>query len=87
MEVVAVFGFIPLLRAPTMFKCERNGAVAFLQLYVDDFLLGSTDVDVLDEAQEFMFKKFKVKCTNEIKKFVGIELDLRKEEIFIHSSV
>ena len=41
---VKQFGFKPLLRAPTMFVKEEEGKYAYMQLYVDDFLLGSQDL-------------------------------------------
>ena len=83
-DVVAEFGSKPLQRAPTMFTVEKDGATAYLQLYVD--LLRSRSSKLSDEVQEFLFKKFKVTCTAEINKFVGLEIDNRKEDLYLHQS-
>jgi len=51
---------------------------------VDDFLLGSTDLNLLEECQEFLQKTFKVKCTENIEKFVGLQLKNQGKELFLH---
>ena len=81
---VKEFGFIPLRRAPTIFVLRRNGESAYLELYVDDFVLGSTSESLLEECEDFLEEKFKVKCTDNLKKFVGIELFNKKNKLYLH---
>ena len=81
---VKKFNFTPLDRAPTMFIKVEEGEVAYLQLYVDDFLCGSTSKKLLNKCEEFFRKTFNIKCTYKVEKFVGLQLNNSSKGLFLH---
>ena len=81
---VAKFDFKPLPRVPTLFILRRGNKVIYLQLYVDDFLLGSVHKDLLAECDELLKKKFQVKCTSDISKFVGMQIERKNGKVYVH---
>ena len=83
-EVVEEIGLKPLPRAPTMFILTEGKDKLYLQLYVDDFIMGSLSKKLINKVQEFLYDKLRVKCTQDIQKFVGIELEHTKEGLYIH---
>ena len=84
-NIVEGIGFKVSERAPTLFVLKgTEDKSVYLQLYVDDFLLGSKDVTVLKEVKKKLFKLLKVKFTEKIEKFVGVEIENKREGIFLH---
>ncbi len=45
-DTVKEIGMKPLKRSPCLFKLEKNGEVCHLTLYVDDFLVSSTSLNL-----------------------------------------
>ena len=58
----------------------KNGKFIFLVLYVDDILLASSDVSLLQETKKFLSSKFDMKDLGEASYVLGIEIhrDRRK---------
>ena len=58
----------------------KNGRFIFLVLYVDDILLASSDVSLLQETKKFLSSKFDMKDLGEASYVLGIEIhrDRRK---------
>eukprot|EP00924_Labyrinthula_sp_SR-Ha-C_P002217 augustus_masked-scaffold_19-processed-gene-4.37-mRNA-1 protein AED:0.39 eAED:0.40 QI:0/-1/0/1/-1/1/1/0/1346 len=83
-DVVKHFGLKPSARCPSLFSCEKDGASLWLVLYVDDFLIGSKDLRLMALCEVFLLEKFKVKCTSEVNKFVGLQLMRGKSGVAIH---
>ena len=83
-EVVEKFGLKPSLRSPCLFMVSKKGSTLYLQLYVDDFLFGSQDVKLVQECEDFLLKEFQVKSTQDVTKFVGMEIDRSEKGLFMH---
>ena len=83
-EEVAKFGLKPMQRTPTIFKLKEGNEVLFLILYVDDFLIGSQSAKLLEKVKKNLFEAFKVKCTEEINKFIGMQVENEGNNLFIH---
>ena len=83
-NTVAEIGFRPLQRAPTMFILVDGEIKVYLQLYVDDFLMASTNWNALEKCIKLLEKKFRVKCTTDINKFVGLQIENSGCELAIH---
>ena len=58
----------------------KNGKFIFLILYVDDILLASSDVNLLQEMKKFLSSNFDMKYLGEASFVLGIEIhrDRRK---------
>jgi hypothetical protein len=52
----------------------KNGKYIFLILYVDDILLASSDVTLLQETKGFLSSKFDMKDLGEASFVLGIEI-------------
>jgi hypothetical protein len=52
----------------------KNGKFIFLILYVDDILLTSSDVRLLQETKQFLSSKFDMKDLGEASYILGIEI-------------
>ena len=52
----------------------KNGKFIFLILYVDDILLASSDVSLLQETKEFLSSNFDMKDLGEASYVLGIEI-------------
>ena len=85
-KILAKFGLKPSRRSPCLFYFERDGKILWLQLYVDDFIYGSTCEELMTEFGNFLEKELQVKSTDDIKKFVGVELKFDNSNLFIHQN-
>ncbi len=83
-KVVRKFGLRPSRRSPCLFTYEQDEKLLTLQLYVDDFLFGSTDINLMESFMKFLEKELQVKSTNEIKKFVGFEMNKHLKNLELH---
>ena len=63
----------------TKFKKEKY---IFLVLYVDDILLASSDVNLLQETKKFLSSKFDMKDFGEASFVLGIEIHRDREKGF-----
>ena len=52
----------------------KNGRFIFLILYVDDILLASSDVSLLQETKKFLSSNFDMKDLGEASYVLGIEI-------------
>ena len=66
-------GFTESVNAPGFFVLRRDSLPVYLCLYVDDFLMASLAVAILDSLQQDILNKFPAKFTSKLDKFVGIE--------------
>ena len=83
-KIMEKHGFKCTMRSPCLFVLEKNGEILYLQIYVDDYLSGSTSNDLLTEVSDILKEEFKVKTTREVTKFVGLEVTFEKERMFVH---
>lgn len=60
-------------------KTEDNVNV-FLLIYVDDLIVGSSSLDLVKKVKSELSSKFKLKDKQELKYFLGLEIDHNREE-------
>ena len=74
------FGFKENVEDNCIYAKFKNERFIFLVLYVDDILLASSDVSLLQETKKFLSSKFDMKDLGEASYVLGIEIhgDRRK---------
>jgi len=82
-EILKEFGLLPMKRSPCIFAKGQGRDRLVLILYVDDFIFGCKNYDIVLSCEEFLKEKLQVKCTKDVKKFVGAQFDFR-EGLFLH---
>jgi hypothetical protein len=80
-RTIRKFGFKENVVDNCVYAKFNNGKCIFLILYVDDVLLASSDVNLLQETKKFLSSKFDMKDHGEASFVLGIEIhrDRRKE--------
>jgi hypothetical protein len=73
-ETIRKFGFKKDEEDNCIYAKFKNGKFIFLILYVDDILLASSDVDLLQETKKFLSSKFDMKDLGEASFVLGIEI-------------
>ena len=73
-ETIRKFGFKENEEDNCIYAKFKNGKFIFLILYVDDILLASSDVDLLQETKKFLSSKFDMKDLGEASFVLGIEI-------------
>jgi capsid portal protein len=68
------FGFEENVENNCVYAKFKNGKFIFLILYVDDILLASSDVNLLQETKKFLSSKFDMKDTGEASFVLGIKI-------------
>ena len=72
---IITIGFKPLLTDPCLYICEANNTiVSVLKLYVDDMIVYAREESFLDNFKEQLLTRFKIRSTDVISDFVGLEL-------------
>ena len=79
-ETIRKFGFKENEEDNCIYAKFKNGKYIFLILYVDDILLASSDINLLQETKKFLSSKFDMKDLGESSFVLGIEIhrDRRK---------
>ncbi|GJT03567.1 putative ribonuclease H-like domain-containing protein [Tanacetum coccineum] len=67
----------------TLFIKKDKGDILLVQVYVDDIIFGSTKKSLCDEFEQMMHKKFQMSSTGELTFFLGLQVQQKKDEIFI----
>lgn len=57
-----------------MFAKVQKGSIIILLVYVDDLLIASNDVDVVNRFKLFLDNKFKLKDFGTLKCFLGLKV-------------
>ena len=73
-ETIRKFGFKKNKEDNCIYAKFKNGKFIFLVLYMDDILLASSDVDLLQETNKFLSSKFDMKDLGEASFVLGIEI-------------
>lgn len=68
------FGFQENVEDNCIYSKFKNGRFIFLILYVDDILLASSDVSLLQETKKFLSSNFDMKDLGEASYVLGIEI-------------
>jgi hypothetical protein len=72
-EMITKFGFKEKVENNCVYAKFKNGKIIFLKLYVDDILLASSEVNMLQETKQFLSSKFDTKDLGEASYVLGIE--------------
>ena len=73
-ETITKFGFKANIEDNCVYAKFKNGKFIFLILYVDDILLASSDVRLLQETKIFLSSNFDMKDIGEASYVLGIEI-------------
>ena len=57
-----------------------------VQIYVDDIIFGSTNRSLCKEFSKMMQEEFEMSMMGELKFFLGIQINQRKEGVYVHQS-
>jgi hypothetical protein len=68
---------------PTLFTKTCNGDLFICQIYVDDIIFGSTNLESCEEFSGVMTYKFKMSMMGELTYFLGFQLKQLKEGTFL----
>jgi hypothetical protein len=79
-------GFEVGLIDPTLFTKKVNGELFICQLYVDNFIFGSTNKAFNEEFSKLMTDKFEMSIMGEMKFFLGFEIKQLREGTFINQA-
>ncbi|GJX04028.1 retrovirus-related pol polyprotein from transposon TNT 1-94 [Tanacetum coccineum] len=69
-----------------VYKVEKalyKGDILLVQVYVDDIIFGSTKKDLCVEFEKLMHEKFQMSSTGELTFFLGLQVQQKKDDIFI----
>jgi hypothetical protein len=79
-RTIKSFGFKENVEDNCVYAKFKNGKFIFLVLYVDDILLASSDISLLQETKRFLSSKFDMKDLGEAEFVLGIQIhrDRRK---------
>ncbi|GJV71884.1 putative reverse transcriptase domain-containing protein [Tanacetum coccineum] len=67
----------------TLFIKKDKGDILLVQVYVDDIIFGSTKKSLCDEFEGLMHKRFQMSSMGELTFFLGLQVQHKKDEIFI----
>ncbi|GJT49300.1 retrovirus-related pol polyprotein from transposon TNT 1-94 [Tanacetum coccineum] len=67
----------------TLFIKRQQGHILLVQIYVDDIIFGSTKQELCDEFEKLMTDKFKMSSMRELTFFLGLQIQQKKNGIFI----
>jgi hypothetical protein len=68
---------------PTLFTRTINKGLFICQIYVDDFIFGSTNKSYCEEFSRIMIHKFEMSVMGELKYFLGFQIKQIQEGTFI----
>jgi len=73
-KIIRSFGFKQNVEDNCVYSKFKNGKYIFLIMYVDDILLASSDVSLLQETKKFLSSKFDMKDLGEASYVLGMEI-------------
>ena len=73
-QTIKSFGFKENIEDNCMYAMFKNGKYIFLILYVDDILLASSDVSLLQETKKYLSSNFDITDLGEVSYVLGIEI-------------
>ncbi|GJR78010.1 putative ribonuclease H-like domain-containing protein [Tanacetum coccineum] len=68
----------------TLFIKKQKGDILLVQIYVDDIIFGSTKQELCIEFEKLMKDKFQMSSMGELTFFLGLQVQQRKDGIFIN---
>ncbi|KAJ9549072.1 hypothetical protein OSB04_021615 [Centaurea solstitialis] len=70
----------------TLFIKREKQDILLVQIYVDDILFGSTKSSLCKDFETLMHKRFKMSAMGELTFFLGLQVEQKKDGIFIHQT-
>ncbi|GJS63968.1 putative ribonuclease H-like domain-containing protein [Tanacetum coccineum] len=67
----------------TLFIKRHKGDILLVQVYVDDIIFGSTKKELCNAFEKLMHEKFQMSSIGELTFFLGLEVQKKKDGIFI----
>ncbi|GKG27485.1 putative ribonuclease H-like domain-containing protein [Tanacetum coccineum] len=67
----------------TLFIRKYKGDFLLVQVYVDDIIFGSSNAKLCKEIEYLMHEKFKMSAMGELNFFLGLQVILKRDGIFI----
>ncbi|CAI7751040.1 unnamed protein product [Closterium sp. NIES-53] len=83
-EALMDFGFERSECDPTLYHLVRDEGRLSLDLYVDDILLMSSSMVLLDEVKSLLSSRFRMKDLGEAKSYLGVQIERDESGILIH---
>nr|GEX56844.1 hypothetical protein [Tanacetum cinerariifolium] len=71
---------------PTLFITKYMGDILLVQIYVDDIIFGSRNLNLSKQFEKLMHKKFEMSMMGELKFFLGIQIHQSPRSIFINQA-
>nr|GEV86324.1 retrovirus-related Pol polyprotein from transposon TNT 1-94 [Tanacetum cinerariifolium] len=71
---------------PTLFITKHRGDILLVQIYVDDIIFGSTNLNLSKRFEKLMHIKFEMSMMGELKFFLGIQINQSPYVIFINQT-
>ncbi|GJW42431.1 retrovirus-related pol polyprotein from transposon TNT 1-94, partial [Tanacetum coccineum] len=79
-------GFTKDIIDPTLFTRRHGGDILLVQVYVDDIIFGSTNLDFSKRFANLMKNNFEMSMMGELKFFLGLQVHQSPRGIFISQS-
>nr|GEZ66239.1 hypothetical protein [Tanacetum cinerariifolium] len=71
---------------PTLFITKHGGDILLVQIYADDIIFGSTNLNLSKRFEKLMHNKFEMSMMGEMKFFLGIQIHQSPRGIFINQA-
>nr|GFC19191.1 retrovirus-related Pol polyprotein from transposon TNT 1-94 [Tanacetum cinerariifolium] len=71
---------------PTLFITKHRGDILLVQIYVDDIIFGSTNLNLSKRFEKLKHNKFEMSMMGELKFFLGIQIHQSPRGIFINQA-
>jgi hypothetical protein len=68
----------------TLFTLKYDNDFLLVQIYVDDIIFGGSSHTLMSSFQEIMEKEFQMSMMGELTFFLGIQVKLTKQDIFVY---
>jgi len=70
----------------TLFKKTLEKDILIVQIYVDDIIFGSTNASLCKDFSKLMQEEFEMSMMEELKFFLGIQINQCKDGVYVHQS-
>nr|GEX22396.1 retrovirus-related Pol polyprotein from transposon TNT 1-94 [Tanacetum cinerariifolium] len=71
---------------PTLFITKHRGDILLVQIYFDDIIFGSTNLNLSKRFEKLMHSKFEMSMMGDLKFFLGIQIHQSPRGIFINQA-
>lgn len=86
-ECMKSLGFYQCKADQCLYVLNTNNVIVYLILYVDDVLLASKCLDVLNKIKESLMSTFKMRDLGKVSSFLGIRVQQSEQGLFLNQEV